>query len=150
DDNGAIQVEFVDRTDLESVITDVSTALRGTIEHRTVYAPHDLIIDTLFTRYTSIPYTNRGAVFDSLPGWKFRAKVLAEAKTISDYGGMLDFKDMMDEAFSKAGKKFQVPGLNDAGNNEIHFYMTEIVPFEGTSGQFRYLRGVDDETMDIM
>lgn len=148
-DSGATQTEFVDREDLQSVITDISPALRGTIRHRTVYAPHKLIIDTLYTEYTSISYANRAAVFDSLPGWKFRVKVLAEAKTISDYGGMPAFKDKMDEAFSKASKKFQVPGLNDAGNNEIHFYMTEIVPFEGTSGQFRYMRGIDDETLDL-
>jgi hypothetical protein len=56
----------------------------------------------------------------------------------------------MDAAMVKASKKFQVPGLNDAGNNEIHFYMTEILPFTGASTQYTTKQWMNDTSLDIM
>lgn len=148
--DGANKMEFVPRDASQLVLNNVSNVNRGVIKYQTIYAPAGLLIDTLYTKLTTANYVNRKAVFDSFPGWKFRCQVKAEAQTIADFGGMLAFKEKMDEALFKASKKFQVAGLNDAGNHEIHFYMTEIASFTGTSGQFRYLRGVDDPSMDLM
>src|SRR5690606_18930189 len=134
----------------EGILENLSAEQRGILRYRTAYLPGENSIDTLFSNYSETEYINRHAVFENLPGWKFRCKVLVESKTISDHGGPFAFKAKMNDALVRAGKKFQVPGLNDAGNNEIHFYMTEFIPFEGSSGQFRYLRGADDLDMDIL
>lgn len=150
DAGGSGRQKFFAKTEAESKLDNMPAALRGEIKYRTVYAPSRYVIDTLFSGFTTVPYVNRKAVFDSLPGWKFRCKVMAEAKTIEDYGGPIAFKAKMDEAMIKASRKFQVPGLNDAGGNQIHFYMSEMIPFEGMSKQFRYVRGVDDDSMDIL
>lgn len=150
DDNGIAAVEFAQRGAKQTVLSNISRVNRGTVKYQTIYAPSGLIIDTLFTEVTMASYVNRKAVFDSLPGWKFKCMIKAEAQTVADFGGMLAFKEKMDEALVKSSKKFQLPGLNDAGNHEIHFYMTEISSFTGTSGQFRYLRGVDDPSLDVM
>lgn len=149
-ENESTEIGFVERVTEETVLKNISSANRGTIKYRTIYAPKGLIIDTLFTESTTVSYVNRKAVFDSLPGWKFRCKIKAEAQTVSDFGGMPGFKKKIDEALFKASKKFQASGLNDAGNHEIHFYMTDISSFNGTSEQFRYIKGVDDPTMDLM
>lgn len=150
DKNGNQQTYFFSTHELHGVIENLPAHTEGTLRHRTAYLPGNNSIDTLFSNYEEFTYTNRRAVFDSFPGWKFRCKVLVETKTIKDHGGPFAFKNKMDEALVRAGAKFRVSGLNDAGNNEIHFYMTEFIPFEGSSGQFRYIRGVDDPNMDIL
>lgn len=150
DASGTEHRKFISHTTLDDVLDNMPTDERGQIKYRTVYLPDGQSIDTLYGAFTETTYINRKAIFDNLPGWKFRCKVMVEAKTIMDHGGPLAFKDKMDDGLIRASRKFQVPGLNDAGNNEIHFYMTECIPFEGTSGQFRYLRGVDDPDMDIL
>lgn len=150
DKNGDWQSRFFEASEREGILENLSAEQRGILRYRTAYLPGENSIDTLFSNYSETEYINRHAVFENLPGWKFRCKVLVESKTISDHGGPFAFKAKMDDALVRAGKKFQVPGLNDAGNNEIHFYMTEFIPFEGSSGQFRYLRGADDLDMDIL
>lgn len=149
DVNGIERTVLVDNAPT-NIIHGVSSDKRGFIKYRTVYAPNQFVIDTLYTKFTSLPYINRKAVFDSLPGWKFRCRVMAEAKTIADYGGSVAFAQKMDEAMVKASKKFQVQGLNDAGNNEIHFYMIEMNPFEGRSSQFTTKQWLNDNTLDLM
>lgn len=134
----------------ESVIPDIQQALRGSIRYRTIYAPGDQAIDTLYSDYLSQTYVNRYAVCDSLPGWTFRCKVMVEEQTIADHGGMIPFKVKMDEAIASASEKFQVGGLNDEGNNQIHFYATEILPFSGRSSQFTTKQWVNDESLDLM
>lgn len=148
--SGQEQRKFFERSDVTGALEDMPVTEGGQIKYRTAYLPDTESIDTLFSTYNEVAYVNRKATFDNLPGWKFRCKVMAEAKTIADHGGPLAFKAKMDDGLIRAGEKFRVPGLNDAGNNQIYFYMTEMIPFEGTSGQFRYLRGVDDSDMDIL
>jgi len=148
--DGKEQKTFFEITALVSEISDMTHDLRGTIRYRTVYAPNQSVIDTLFSEYITIPFTNRLAVFDSLPGWKFRCKVMAEAQTIQDFGKRMAFMEKMDDALKKASAKFQVAGLNTEGNNEIHFYMTEMIPFTGLSKTYMYnTSGETDNTMDI-
>src|SRR5690606_13340135 len=137
-------------TELSTQVTNLSEDLRGTIEYRTAYLPEPNALDTFYTQYSTVAYVNRQAVFNSLPGWKFRCKVMAEVKTIGDHGGMIAFKEKMDEAMIKASKKFQVAGLNDAGNNQIHFYVSEIVPFTGSSSQFTTKQWLNDSSLDVM
>src|SRR5699024_4003718 len=141
---------FFKQSEAVSQLPDLSKDLQGSIQYRTLYLPEPNALDTFYTSYNSASYVDRKAVFDSLPGWKFRCKVMAEAKTIEAHGGMIAFKEKMDEAMVKASKKFQVPGLNDAGNNEIHFYMTEILPFTGASTQYTTKQWVNDTSLDIM
>lgn len=134
----------------ESVIPDIQPALRGSIRYRTIYAPGDQVIDTLYSDYLSQSYVNRYAVYDSLPGWTFRCKVMVEEQTIADHEGMIPFKAKMDEAIARASNKFQVPGLNDEGNSQIHFYATEILPFSGRSSQYTTQQWVNDASLDLM
>ncbi len=150
DKAGAEKIVFFEKLLTQTQIADITNDLRGVVKYRTVYAPGTNIIDTLFSAFTTVPYVNRLAVFDSLPGWKFRCKVMAEATTIEDHGGMVLFKQKMDEAMTKASKKFQVSGLNDEGNNEIHFYATEIIPFTGASSQFTTKQWLNDNSLDVM
>ncbi len=150
DKSGMEKQIFVERQQLQTEITGVSDDMRGTVKYRTVYAPGINIIDTLFSNYKTIQYVNRLAVFDSLPGWKFRCKVMAESTTVENHGGMIDFKQKMDEAMAKASKKFQVSGLNDVGSNQIHFYATEVIPFTGTSSQFTTKQWINDNSLDVM
>lgn len=150
DKAGVEKTLFVDKITTQTDIADITNDLRGYIKYRTVYAPGTNIIDTLFSGYSTVPFVNRLAVFDSLPGWKFRCKVMAEATTIEDHGGMILFKQKMDDAMVRASKKFQVKGLNDEGNNEIHFYATEIIPFTGASSQYTTKQWLRDSTLDIM
>ncbi|NGM61535.1 hypothetical protein G5B30_06330 [Sphingobacterium sp. SGG-5] len=150
DAEGEDQQQFFEHSALTSVLENMPATETGQIRYRTAYLPDAQSIDTLYGTFTAVTYTNRAVAFNNLPGWKFRCKVMAETQTIADHGGPLAFKAKMDEGLIRASSKFQVPGLNDAGGNQIHFYMTEMIPFEGTSGQFRYLRGVDDPDMDIL
>ena len=141
---------FFPRSESRGVIEDIARDNDGEIRYRTVFAPGLEIIDTLFSDFETVSYVNRYGTFDSLPGWKFRCKVMAESKTIEDHGGMLAFKDKMDEAIAKASKKFQVEGLNDAGDNQIHFYAIEILPFEGASTQYTTRQWYNDHSLDVM
>lgn len=141
---------FSPRTELSMEIEDITQDNDGEIRYRTVFAPGVEIIDTLFSDIETVSYVNRYGTFDSLPGWKFRCKVMVEKQTIEDHGGMLAFKSKMDEANIKASKKFQVEGLNDEGDNQIHFYAIEILPFEGASTQFTTRQWGNDNSLDIM
>lgn len=143
-------IRLVTGDESESEITDIIRNLRGSIRYRTIYAPGAQVIDTLFSDYISQSYVNRYAVYDSLPGWTFRCKVMAEEQTIADHGGMIPFKEKMDEAIARASRKFQVAGLNDDGNNQIHFYATEILPFSGRSSQYTTKQWVNDASLDLM
>lgn len=144
------QIRLVTGNESESEIPDIHSGLRGSIRYRTIYAPGEKVIDTLFSDYLSQSYVNRYAVYDSLPGWAFRCKVMVEEQTIADHGGMIPFKEKMDEAIARASKKFQVAGLNDEGNNQIHFYATEILSFSGRSSQFTIKQWVNDASLDLM
>lgn len=150
DANGAEKTVFVNRATEESTIADILPDRRGTVKYRTLYAPTGRIIDTLFSAYTTVPYVNRQAVFDSLPGWKYRAKVFAEAQTVADFGGPIAFAAKMDSALLVSGKRFQVPGLNDAGNNDIHFYMTDFNEFTGASTQYTTQQWGADNSLDFV
>ena len=93
---------------------------------------------------------DRKAVFDALPGWKFRCKVLGEEQTIEQFGGRIGFMKMMDSLLAECSRRFQVAGINDAGGNQIHFFMTEMVPFSGKSSPHMYdTSGEADPTYDI-
>lgn len=148
--NGEENRVFFPRSESRGVIEDIARDNEGEIRYRTVFAPGFEVIDTLFSDFETVSYVNRYGTFDSLPGWKFRCKVMAESKTIKDHGGMLAFKKKMDEAIAKASKKFQVEGLNDAGDNQIHFYAIEILPFEGASTQYTTRQWYNDHSLDVM
>lgn len=95
-------------------------------------------------------YIDRRAVFDALPGWKFRCKVMGEERTIEQFGGRIGFMKMMDSLLAECSERFQVAGLNDAGGNQIHFFMTEMVPFSGKSSVHMYdTSGESDPTYDV-
>lgn len=147
---GKTSMRFFERSEQIVEIADIAEAAEGTIRYRTLFAPNDQAIDILHSPYSTSKYLNRYAFFESLPGWKFRCKVMVEEKTIEDYGGMLSFKEKMDEAMVKASAKFQVPGLNDEGDNQTHFYAIEILPFSGRSSQYTTQRWLDDLSLDIM
>ena len=150
DANGIEQKIFVNASDSIFTISEVTGAIRSAIRYRTAYAPSQFVIDTLYTGFETVPFLNRYAYFDSLPGWKFRAKVMAEAKTIQDHGGMMAFKEKMDTAIAKASRRFQVAGINDAGGNQIHFYMIDIEPFTGASSQYTTKQWLNNNTLDFM
>ncbi|MBQ8335278.1 MAG: hypothetical protein IJY45_03770 [Tidjanibacter sp.] len=78
-------------------------------------------------------YINRTEEFDQLGGWKFRCKVYGEAQTVADNGGQVEFMKKVDQLLADASEYFQVSGINDEGGNQVHFYMTEFVEFEGSS-----------------
>ncbi len=95
-------------------------------------------------------YILRKNTFDKLPGWKFRCKVLAEKETVRTYGGRIEFMKKVDKLFEDASSYFQVPGINDSGNNQLHFFMIEMVEFEGMSKTYMYdTSGEQDQTYDI-
>lgn len=83
-------------------------------------------------------YILRKNAFDKLPGWKFRCKVMAEKETVRVFGGRIEFMKKVDKMLADASRCFQVPGINDAGNNQLHFFMTEMVEFEGMSKTYMY------------
>lgn len=150
DANETEQMKFVNASDSVFTIDNVTEAIRGTIKYRTAYAPSQFVIDTLYTSFKSESFINRKAYFDSLPGWKFRCKVMAEATTVQDHGGPLAFKEKMDTAIAKASRKFQVAGINDAGGNQVHFYMSDMEQFTGASSQYTTKQWVNDNSLDLM
>lgn len=95
-------------------------------------------------------YIDRNEVFTQLPGWKFRCKVMVESKTVQDYGGRIKFMKKMDKLLVDASKFFQVPGINDAGNNQVHFFMTEMHEFTGQSKPWMLMDdGAYDTSCDL-
>lgn len=88
-------------------------------------------------------YINRTAEFEKLEGWKFRCKVYAEKQTIKDAGSQEEFMKKVDKLLADASKYFQVPGINDEGGNKVHFFMTEMIEFEGASR--KYMVSADGE-----
>ncbi len=113
--------------------------------------PHTIVftIDKNASEIDSNDYINRKLVFDALPGWKFRCKVYAEKRTVEDNGGRIEFMKKMDQLMETASKYFQVPGLNDEGDNQIHFFMSDMEIFEGQSRQHRYTNGESDLSYDM-
>ena len=84
-------------------------------------------------------YINRTEEFGELGGWKFRCKVYGEAQTVADNGGQVEFLKKVDQLLADASEYFQVGGINDEGANQVHFYMTEFVEFEGPSREVMML-----------
>lgn len=150
DANGAEQMQFIKITDSLFTLNNIGNAIRGTVKFRTAYAPGQYVIDTLYSGFNTLPYINRKAYFDSLPGWKFRCKVMVESRTVQLQGGALAFKAKMDEAIEKAGKRFQVPGINNDGGNKVYFYMTAMEQFSGNSSQYTTKQWVNDNSLDLM
>lgn len=150
DRGGQERVQFINASDSLFTIVDVTNAIRGTIKYRTVYKPSQFVIDTLYSAFKTAPFINRLAVFDSLPGWKYRAKVFAEAQTIKDFGGPIAFAAKMDSALKVAGKRFQVAGINNSGGNQVHFYMAEMNQFTGASSQYTTKQWGSDNTLDFV
>lgn len=101
----------------------------------------------------SIPegdYIDRAAEFEKLEGWKFRCKVYAESQTIKDEGSQEEFMKKVDKLLADASKYFQVPGINDEGGNQVHFFMTEMIEFQGDSR--KYMNSADgdkDKSCDL-
>lgn len=95
-------------------------------------------------------YVDRKVEFDRLQGWKFRCKVFVEKQTMADYGGRMAMLKKMDRLMKDASAYFQVKGINDAGGNQFHFYMTEMFPFEGRSSALMYdSSGESDLSYDV-
>lgn len=150
DAEGIEQMKFVPVSDSVFTIDNTSRLIRGAIRYRTAYAPSQFVIDTLFTAFKTAPYINRQAYFDSLPGWKFRAKVFAEAQTVADFGGPMAFAQKMDSALHISSKRFQVAGINNSGGNQVHFYMAEMNQFTGASSQYTTKQWGSDNTLDFV
>ena len=95
-------------------------------------------------------YIDRVAEFEKLEGWKFRCKVYAESQTIKDEGSKEDFMKKVDKLLADASAYFQVPGINDAGNNQVHFFMTELIEFQGDSRKYMMSAdGENDKSCDL-
>ena len=95
-------------------------------------------------------YVDRIAEFDRLQGWKFRCKVFVEKRTMADYGGRMEVLKKMDKLMKDASAYFQVKGINDAGGNQFHFYMTEMLSFDGRSSALMYDKsGESDLSYDV-
>lgn len=95
-------------------------------------------------------YVDRKVEFDRLRGWKFRCKVFVEKQTMADYGGRMQMLKKMDRLLQDASAYFQVKGINDEGGNQFHFYMTEMLPFEGRSSALMYdTSGESDLSYDV-
>lgn len=95
-------------------------------------------------------YIDRAKAFAKLPGWKFRCKIMGEKQTVEDCGGRIPFMQKVDALMVEASKYFQVPGINDEGDNQVHFFMTEMVVFEGLSRTQMYDRsGATDDSYDL-
>lgn len=95
-------------------------------------------------------YVDRNVEFDRLRGWKFRCKVFVEKQTMADYGGRMQMLKKMDRLMRDASAYFQVKGINDGGGNQFHFYMTEMLPFEGRSSALMYdTSGESDLSYDV-
>lgn len=95
-------------------------------------------------------YVDRNVEFDRLQGWKFRCKVFVEKQTMADHGGRIEVLKKMDKLMKDASAYFQVKGINDAGGNQFHFYMTEMLPFEGRSSALMYDKsGESDLSYDV-
>ena len=95
-------------------------------------------------------YIDRAKEFAKLPGWKYRCKIMGEAKTVEECGGRIPFMKKVDALMVEASKYFQVPGINDAGDNQVHFFMTDMVVFEGQSRNQMYDNtGASDSSYDL-
>ena len=95
-------------------------------------------------------YIDRAKAFAKLPGWKFRCKIMGEKQTVEDCGGRIPFMKKVDVLLAEASKYFQVPGINDEGDNQVHFFMTDMVIFEGLSRTQMYDRsGASDNSYDL-
>ena len=95
-------------------------------------------------------YVDRNVEFNRLQGWKFRCKVFVEKQTMADYGGRMEVLKKMDKLMKDASAYFQVKGINDAGGNQFHFYMTEMLPFDGRSSALMYDKsGESDLSYDV-
>lgn len=95
-------------------------------------------------------YVDRKVEFDRLRGWKFRCKVFVERQTMEDYGGRMAMLRKMDQLMKDASTYFQVKGINDSGGNQFHFYMTEMLRFEGRSSTLMYDKsGESDLSYDV-
>lgn len=148
--DGVERMQSVAATDAVLLLENLPGVIRGTIKYRTAYLPGPLVIDTLYSPFKTAAYLNRQAYFDSLPGWKLRCKVMVEAQTVRDHGGIMAFKEKMDTAIAKSSRRFQVPGINDAGGNQLHFYMIDVEQFTGASTQYTTKQWLNDNTLDFM
>ena len=95
-------------------------------------------------------YIDRAKELAKLPGWVFRCKIMGESQTVEDCGGRIPFMKKVDVLLAEASKYFQVPGINDEGDNQVHFFMTDMVIFEGLSKEQMYDRsGASDSSYDL-
>ncbi len=102
---------------------------------------------------TTIPqndYVNRAEEFKKLKGWKFRCKVYGEVITVNDYGGRIEFMKKVDTLLATASKAFCINGINNEGDNQVHFYMTEMETFSGLSKSIMYQsKDLNDLSFDL-
>lgn len=90
---------------------------------------------------------NRLERFENLPGWKFRVKILGEEQTVEDNGGRIEFMKKVDQLLIDASKRFQEAKFNPKGDNQVHFYMTSMEIFKGSSYAQMYKNdGLSDES----
>ena len=95
-------------------------------------------------------YINRAKAFAELPGWKFRCKIMGEASVVNKAGGRIAFMRKFDALLKEISTYYQIPELNPKGGNQIHFFMTEMVVWEGSSVDYMYDRtGGMDSTYDV-
>ncbi len=81
---------------------------------------------------------NRLERFENLPGWKFRVKILGEEQTVEDNGGRIAFMKKVDQLLLDASERFQEEEINAEGDNQVHFYMTSMEIFSGSSREQMY------------
>ena len=80
-------------------------------------------------------YINRENEYAALKGWKFPILLVAEDQTVDDNGGQIPLLKKMDRMLNEVSKRFSVPGINDKGNNEVHFFITNYRHFSGDSSK---------------
>jgi len=95
-------------------------------------------------------YINRAKTFAQLPGWKFRCKIFGESSIVKRAGGRVGFMKKVDALLEEISGYYQIPEINPEGDNQVHFFMTEMVVFEGASTTVMYdTSGGTDDTYDV-
>ena len=91
-------------------------------------------------------YINRAKAFAELPGWKFRCKIFGREDIVRRAGGRIPFMKKVDALLKDVSGFYQVPEINPEGGNQVHFFMSEMVMYEGSSTTHMYDNsgGLDD------
>ena len=95
-------------------------------------------------------YINRAKVFAELPGWKFRCKVFGREDIVKKAGGRIPFMKKVDALLEDISGFYQIPEINPEGGNQVHFFMSEMVMYEGASTTHMYDNsGELDDSYDV-